>query len=283
MKKIMAIPFTLVLALGLTACSKDGNDPISSSDAGSSSGYTSNSTTDNETNTPDSSTTQSSTVDPSSPLTSESSTNSEMTESGSSTDQGNAVDPSSPQTTESSTDSETTEADTSAESGTIQKGDEGAGPAALNAGLIGLGIPEGLSYRVDSYYIDESKPLTGNATILLRNEQGHIAAKLIATTMNMVSSQTEAVENVISLRNLDSYENGKSSVEGDTQYGENTYTLVKISTENYEKDYFVTYAGDRYEADKSGLLISLEVDLEEIASDDQLIKDVLNSITVVKE
>lgn len=269
MKKIMAIPFTLVLALGLTACSKDGNDPISSSDAGSSSGYTSNSTTDNETNTPDSSTTQSSTVDSSSPLTSESSTN--------------AVDTSSPQTAESSTDSETTEADTSAESGTIQKGDEGAGPAALKAGLIGLGIPEGLSYRVDSYYIDESKPLTGNANILLRNEQGHIAAKLIATTMNMVSSQTEAVENVISLRNLDSYENGKSSVEGDTQYGENTYTLVKISTENYEKDYFVTYAGDRYEADKTGLLISLEVDLEEIASDDQLIKDVLNSITVVKE
>lgn len=47
------------------------------------------------------------------------------------------------------------------------------------------------------------------------------------------------------LRNLDSYENGRSSVEGDTQYGENTYTLVKISTENFEKEYLVTYAAER--------------------------------------
>lgn len=45
----------------------------------------------------------------------------------------------------------------------------------------------------------------------------------------------------------------------------------------------MTYAADRYAADKSGLLISLEVDLEEISSGDELIKDILNSITVVRE
>lgn len=252
MKKFTAIPFTLALALSLTACA-GGNSPVSSGDSGSSSAYTSSSA-DIETTAPDS-----------------------LVSSG--TIQGSTADSSG----DSSVNGETTEADTPADSGTIQKGDEGAGPAALNAGLIRLDIPEGLGYRVDSYYIDESDPFSGNATILILNENGHIAAKLIATTMNMVSSQEKAVENVISLRNLDSYENGSSSIEGDTQYGENTYTLVKISTETFEKDYFVTYAADRYEADKSGLLISLEVDLEEISSDDQLIKDVLNSITVVRE
>lgn len=245
----MAIPFTLALALSLTACANGGNDPVSSS-----SNYSSSA--DTETTAPDPS---------AAPVT------------------NGTADPSSPQTSDSSVNGETTEADTPADSSTIQKGDEGAGPAALNAGLFRLDIPEGLNYRVDSCYIDESNSFSGNATILILNENGHIAAKLIATTMNMVSSQEKAVENVISLRNLDSYENGSSSIEGDTQYGENTYTLVKISTENFEKDYFVTYAGDRYAADKSGLLISLEVDLEEISSDDQLIKDILNSITVVRE
>lgn len=253
MKKFTAIPFTLALALSLTACANGGNSPVSSGDSGSSSAYTSSSA-DAETTAPDSS-------------------------AAFGTIQGSTADSSG----DSSVNGETTEADTPADSGTIQKGDEGAGPAALNAGLIRLDIPEGLGYRVDSYYIDESDPFSGNAAILILNENGHIAAKLIATTMNMVSSQEKAVENVISLRNLDSYENGSSSIEGDTQYGENTYTLVRISTETFEKDYFVTYAADRYAADKSGLLISLEVDLEEISSDDQLIKDVLNSITVVRE
>lgn len=257
MKKFMAIPFTLALALSLTACANGGNDSISSGDPDSSSAYTSSSA-DTESTAPDPST-------------------------SSGTVQNSTADSSSPQTSDSSANGETAEADTPADPGTIQKGDEGAGPAALNAGLIRLDIPEGLAYRIDSCYIDESDPFSGNATILILNENGHIAAKLIATTMNMVSSQEEAVQNVISLRNLDSYADGRSSVEGDTQYGENTYTLVKISTENYQKDYFVTYAADRYSADKSGLLISLEVDLEEISSDDQLIKDVLNSITVVRE
>lgn len=255
MKKFMAIPFTLALALSLTACANGGNDSISSGDPDSSAAYTSSSA-DTESTAPDPST---------------------------SSETNGTVDSSSPQTSGSSASGESTEADTTADSGTIRKGDEGTGPAALNAGLIRLEIPEGLGYRVDSYYIDESNPFSGNATILILNENGHIAAKLIATTMNMVSSQEKAVENVISLRNLDSYTDGRSSIEGDTQYGENTYTLVKISTETFEKDYFVTYAADRYSADKSGLLISLEVDLEEISSDDQLIKDVLNSITVVRE
>lgn len=254
MKKFMAIPFTLALALSLTACASGGNDPVSPEDSGSSSAYSSSAGA--ESTAPDSS---------AAPVT------------------NGASDSSSPQTSDSSANGETAEADTPADSGTIQKGDEGTGSAALNAGLIRLEIPEGLGYRVDSFYIDESNPFSGNATILILNENGHIAAKLIATTMNMVSSQEKAVENVISLRNLDSYTDGKSSVEGDTQYGENTYTLVRISTETFEKDYFVTYAADRYAADKSGLLISLEVDLEEISSGDELIKDVLNSITVVRE
>lgn len=182
MKKFTAIPFTLALALSLTACANGGNAPISSGD--SSSAYSSSAGAD--TTAPDSS---------AAPET-----------------QSSAADLSLPQTSDSSVNGETTEADITADSGTIQKGDEGAGSAALNAGLIRLDIPDGLSYRVDSFYVDESNPFSGNATILIRTENGHIAAKLIATTMNMVSSQEKAVENVISLRNLDSYTDGRSSV-----------------------------------------------------------------------
>ena len=179
--------------------------------------------------------------------------------------------------------SDATEPETTAPSDALRKGDSGNGPATLDAGLVRFEVPEDLGYTVDSLYIDEDNPFYGSVSIQIRGENGHIAAKLIATTQNMVSSQKEAVENVISLRNLDSYKEGKSSVGGDTVYCENTYTLVKISTENYEKDYFVAYIGNRSETDKNGLLVSLEVDLSEIASDSQQIKDLLSSVTVVKE
>lgn len=186
-------------------------------------------------------------------------------------------------TTESTTKNESTEPETSAADGKVKKDDEGNGPATLESNLINVDVPKGLNYKVSSYTIYDTNPLYGNIMIMFKNERGMVAAKINASSQNMVTSQKEAVEKVISLCNLGSYKEGKSSVKDGVKYGENTYSLVKISTENYQKDYFVTYVDGRNATDEKGLMVYLEVDLKQIASDDPMIKEILNSVKIVKE
>lgn len=189
---------------------------------------------------------------------------------------------SSAQTSESTTKAESTEPETSAADGKVKKDDAGDGPATLKSNLIEADVPKGLNYKVSSYTIYDTNPLYGNIMIMLKNAKGMVAAKINASSQNMVTSQKEAVEKVISLCNLGSYKEGKSSVKDGVKYGKNTYSLVKISTENYQKDYFVTYVDKRSSTDEKGLMVYLEVDLKQIASDDPMIEEVLSSIKVVK-
>ena len=179
---------------------------------------------------------------------------------------------------------ETTEAETTeADDGKLKNGDSGEGPATLESAFVKVDIPKGLNYEISSYNTYETNPLYGNIKIVITNERGMVVAKVNASSQNMVTDQKGAVEKVISLFNLGSYKEGKSSVEDGVKYGENTYSLVKISTENFKKDCFVTYVAGRNTTDEKGLMLYLEVDLKQIASDDPMIKEILNSITIVKE
>lgn len=154
----------------------------------------------------------------------------------------------------------------------MKEGDEGNGPADINAEFITLKLPAGYKYKVDSFSKDSKDPLKGDVTLFIYKDGEYSpVAKLTATARNMVRSQEEAVENTIKLCNLQTYKNGKSEIGKDAQYGENTYSIIHVTTENYEKDFFVTYA-NRGESDKTGLLVKLEINNNNIKADDPFIK-----------
>lgn len=163
----------------------------------------------------------------------------------------------------------------------LKEGDEGNGPADINAEFITLKLPAGYKYKVDSFSKDSKDPLKGNVTLFIYKDGEYSpVAKLTATARNMVRSQEEAVENTIKLCNLQTYKNGKSEIGKDAQYGENTYSIIHVTTENYEKDFFVTYA-NRGESDKTGLLVKLEINNKNIKADDPFIKELLDSLKIV--
>ncbi len=163
----------------------------------------------------------------------------------------------------------------------MKEGDEGNGPADINAEFITLKLPAGYKYKVDSFSKDSKDQLKGNVTLFIYKDGEYSpVAKLTATARNMVRSQEEAVENTIKLCNLQTYKNGKSEIGKDAQYGENTYSIIHVTTENYEKDFFVTYA-NRGESDKTGLLVKLEINNKNIKADDPFIKELLDSLKIV--
>ena len=163
----------------------------------------------------------------------------------------------------------------------MKEGDEGNVPADINAEFITLKLPAGYKYKVDSFSKDSKDPLKGDVTLFIYKDGEYSpVAKLTATARNMVRSQEEAVENTIKLCNLQTYKNGKSEIGKDAQYGENTYSTIHVTTENYEKDFFVTYA-NRGESDKTGLLVKLEINNKNIKADDPFIKELLDSLKIV--
>lgn len=174
--------------------------------------------------------------------------------------------------------------DTSAEVTTaaeMKKGDKGNGPADINAEFITLKLPSGYNYEVDSFSKDSNNPLYGDVTLYIYKDGSYSSiATLTATARNMVHSQEEAVENTIKLCNLQTYKNGKSEIGKDAQYGENTYSTVHVTTEYYEKDFFVTYA-NRGTSDTTGLLVKLEINNKNIKADDPFIKELLDSLKIV--
>ena len=152
----------------------------------------------------------------------------------------------------------------------MKEGDEGNGPADINAEFITLKLPAGYKYKVDSFSKDSKDPLKGDVTLFIYKDGEYSpVAKLTATALN-----------TIKLCNLQTYKNGKSEIGKDAQYGENTYSIIHVTTENYEKDFFVTYA-NRGESDKTGLLVKLEINNKNIKADDPFIKELLDSLKIV--
>ncbi len=163
----------------------------------------------------------------------------------------------------------------------IKKGVKGSGPVDIDAVFITLKLPAGYRYEVDSFSKDPSNPLKGDVTLFIYKEGEYSSvATLTATARNMVDSQEKAVENTIKLCNLQTYKDGKSKIGKDVKYGENTYSPIHVTTEYYEKDFFVTYA-NRGAEDKTGLLVKLETKSDKIKADDPFTKELLDSLKIV--
>lgn len=118
----------------------------------------------------------------------------------------------------------------------MKEGDEGNGPADINAEFITLKLPAGYKYKVDSFSKDSKDPLKGNVTLFIYKDGEYSpVAKLTATARNMVRSQEEAVENTIKLCNLQTYKNGKSEIGKDAQYGETPIRLFMLQQKTTRK------------------------------------------------
>ena len=163
----------------------------------------------------------------------------------------------------------------------MQAGDTGDGPADLNAGLVTFTIPEGYSYEVYDFYIDEDDSLHGSIVIDI-NETGSYdtPVRVNVTTQNMVYSQDDAIQHTIDLCNLQTYEKGEYTIGDTATYGENTYTQIDISTEWSEETYFTAYA-DNGNSYGEGVFIRVVVNTNEMAADDPLVKAILESLVVV--
>ena len=105
--------------------------------------------------------------------------------------------------------------------------DTGEGEKTLTSVLFDVTIPEGLIYEVYSCaFADDT-----NGSIEIKfGKESTLEGRISVSTQGMVESFDEAVQRCIDLRNLDTYEDGKSEIGEDVTIGDTTYKEVKIST-----------------------------------------------------
>ena len=179
---------------------------------------------------------------------------------------------------------ETTAEETAAEEEAgIEEGDKGDGPADIDASLVTFTVPEGYSYEAYSYYIDEADPLFGDLQFDIYKTDsltGLALVQVVATTQYYVHSQDEAVQKVIELCNLDTYKEGKANIGDDVTYGDVTYTKVDVTTEWSDQTFYVAYAENGNNGGV-GLVVKYVVNNKEVAADDPVIGEVLESIKIV--
>ena len=179
------------------------------------------------------------------------------------------------------TDTETQQPEEAQEPAGMQEGDKGDGPADIDASLVTFTVPEGYSYEAYSYYIDDDDPLFGNLQFDICETSGYnTLVQFVATTQYYVHSQDEAVQKVIELCNLDTYEKGEATIGDEVTYGDITYTRIDVTTEWSDNTFYVAYAENGNSGDV-GLVVKFVVDNNMIDSDDPLINAVLESLVVV--
>lgn len=132
---------------------------------------------------------------------------------------------------------ETTVEETTA-SAELQEGDSGEGEKTLDSDYCTVTIPEGLQYKVNSYYHDENA--LGSIKIDF-GKKGTTEGRLEVSTTRMISSLDDAVEECIRVRNLDTYEEGKSEIGEEVIYDDTTYKVVKMSHEYGAETCLVSY------------------------------------------
>ncbi len=177
-------------------------------------------------------------------------------------------------TTEATTEPTTEESASSIE---MTADDTGEGEKTLTSVLFDVTIPEGLIYEVYSCaFADET-----NGSIEIKfGKESVLEGRISVSTQGMVESFDEAVQRCIDLRNLDTYENGKSEIGEDVTIGDTTYKEVKISTE-WDKEtilatYYKTVGGEDAAVD-----ITLSDD-DGLTFDDPLVKSLIESIVYKK-
>ena len=185
---------------------------------------------------------------------------------------------------EASETEETTAEETAAEEvAGIEEGDKGDGPADIDASLVAFTVPEGYSYEAYSCYIDDADPLFGDLQLDIYktdSSTGLALVQVVATTQYYVHSQDEAVQKVIELCNLDTYKEGKANIGDDVTYGDVTYTKIDVTTEWSDQTFYVAYAENGNNGGV-GLVVKYVVNNKEVAADDPVIGEVLESIKIV--
>ena len=169
---------------------------------------------------------------------------------------------------------ETTAASSSAESAELKEGDSGEGEKTLDSDFCTVTIPEGLQYKINSYYHDEGA--LGSIKIDF-GKKGTTEGRLEVSTTRMISSLDDAVNECIRVRNLDTYKEGKSEVGEEVTYGDTTYKEVKMSHEYGAETCLVSYYK---RADGKDIYVEIKTtqnDFDKLPIDDPLVQELAKS------
>lgn len=168
---------------------------------------------------------------------------------------------------------ETTVEETTA-SAELQEGDSGEGEKTLDSDYCTVTIPEGLQYKVNSYYHDENA--LGSIKIDF-GKKGTTEGRLEVSTTRMISSLDDAVNECIRVRNLDTYEEGKSEIGEEVTYGDTTYKVVNMSHEYGAETCLVSYYK---RADGKNIYVEIKTtqnDFDKLPIDDPLVQELAKS------
>ncbi len=172
-----------------------------------------------------------------------------------------------------STNEETTAPESTA-AAELQSGDSGEGEKTLDSDFCTVTIPEGLQYKVNSYYHDEDA--LGSIKIDF-GKNGTTEGRLEVSTTRMIKSIDDAVEECIRVRNLDTYEEGKSEIGEEVTYGDTTYKEVKLSQEYGAETCLVSYYK---RADGKDIYVEIKTtqnDFDKLPIDDPLVQELAKS------
>lgn len=156
----------------------------------------------------------------------------------------------------------------------LQEGDSGEGEKTLDSDYCTVTIPEGLRYKVNSYYHDENA--LGSIKIDF-GKKGTTEGRLEVSTTRMISSLDDAVEECIRVRNLDTYKEGKSEIGEEVTYGDTTYKEVKMSHEYGAETCLVSYYK---RADGKDIYVEIKTtqnDFDKLPIDDPLVQELAKS------
>lgn len=168
---------------------------------------------------------------------------------------------------------ETTVEETTA-SAELQEGDSGEGEKTLDSDYCTVTIPEGLQYKVNSYYHDENA--LGSIKIDF-GKKGTTEGRLEVSTTRMISSLDDAVNECIRVRNLDTYKEGKSEIGEEVTYGDTTYKVVNMSHEYGAETCLVSYYK---RADGKNIYVEIKTtqnDFDKLPIDDPLVQELAKS------
>ena len=178
------------------------------------------------------------------------------------------------QSSASETKAEETTVEETTASAELKKGDSGEGEKTLDSVFCTVTIPEGLQYEVDSYYRDED---TLGTIKIDFGKKGTTEGRLEVSTTRIISSLDDAVEECISVRNLDTYEEGKYEIGEEVTYGDTTYKQVNFSHEHGAETCLVS---DYKRADGKDIYVEIKTtqnDFDKLPIDDPLVQELVKS------
>ena len=178
------------------------------------------------------------------------------------------------QSSASETKAEETTVEETTASAELKEGDSGEGEKTLDSAFCTVTIPEGLQYKINSYYHDEGA--LGSIKIDF-GKKGTTEGRLEVSTTRMISSLDDAVEECIRVRNLDTYKEGKSEIGEEVTYGNTTYKEVKMSHEYGAETCLVSYYK---RADGKDIYVEIKTtqnDFDKLPIDDPLVQELAKS------